>query len=126
MKKSRYSEEQIIGVLKEHQAGIPVAELCRKHGISDATFYNWRSRYGGKEVSEARRLKSLEDENRKLKKLLAESMLDVATLREALGKRMARPVCKRISRSCLISLRQRIRSRGVAPAKMEIRASRPS
>ena len=69
MKKSRYSEEQIIGVLKEHQAGIPVAELCRKHGISDATFYNWRSRYGGMEVSEARRLKSLEDENRKLKKL---------------------------------------------------------
>src|SRR3546814_956496 len=82
MKKSRYSEEQIIGVLKEHQAGIPVAELCRKHGISDATFYNWRSRYGGMEISDACRLKSLEDENRKLKKLLAESMLDVATLRE--------------------------------------------
>ena len=86
MKKSRYSEEQIIAVLKEHQAWIPVTELRRKHGISDATFYNWRSRYGGMEVSEARRLKSLEDENRKLKKLLAESMLDVATLREALGK----------------------------------------
>lgn len=86
MKKSRYSEEQIIAVLKEHAAGIAVAELCRKHGISDATFYNWRSRYGGLEVSEARRLKSLEEENRKLKKLLAESMLDVATLREALGK----------------------------------------
>jgi putative transposase len=73
-------------VLKQHQAGIPVAELCRKHGISDATFYNWRSRYGGMEVSDARRLKSLEDENRKLKKLLAESMFDVATLREALRK----------------------------------------
>lgn len=86
MKKSRYSEEQIIGVLKEHQAGIPVSELCRKHGISGATFCNWRSRYGGMEVSDARRLKSLEDENRKLKKLLAELMLDVATLREALGK----------------------------------------
>jgi putative transposase len=86
MKKSRYSQEQIIAVLKESQAGIPTAELCRKHGISDATFYNWRSRYGGMEVSEARRLKSLEDENGKLKKLLAESMLDVATLREALGK----------------------------------------
>ena len=86
MKKSRYSEEQIIGVLKEHRAGIPVSELCRRHGISDATFYNWRSRYGGMEVSDARRVKSLEDENRKLKKLLAESMLDVATLREALGK----------------------------------------
>jgi len=86
MKKSRFSEEQIIAVLKEHQAGIPVAELCRKHGVSEATFYNWRSRLGGMEVSQARRLKSLEEENRKLKKLLAESMLDVATLREALGK----------------------------------------
>ncbi len=86
MKKRRFTEDQIIGVLKEHQAGIPTAELCRKHGISDATFYNWRSRYGGMEVSDARRLKSLEDENRRLKKLLAESMLDVATLKEALGK----------------------------------------
>jgi putative transposase len=86
MKKSRYSEEQIIAVLKEHQAGIPVAELCRKHGISDATFYTWRKKYGGMDVSDARRLKGLEEENRKLKKLLAESMLDVATLREALGK----------------------------------------
>eukprot|EP01035_Chromulina_nebulosa_P015774 gene15774-20894_t len=86
MKKSRFSEEQIIAVLKEHQAGIAVADLCRKHGISDATLYNWRNRYGGMEVSDARRLKALDDENRKLKKLLAESMLDVATLREALGK----------------------------------------
>ena len=86
MKKSRYSEEQIIAVLKDHQAGIPVGELCRKHGISDATFYTWRKKYGGMDVSDARRLKGLEEENRKLKKLLAESMLDVATLREALGK----------------------------------------
>ena len=86
MKRSRFSEEQIISVLREQQAGIPVAEVCRKHGVSEATFYNWRSRYGGMEVSDARRLKSLEEENRKLKKLLAESMLDVATLREALGK----------------------------------------
>lgn len=86
MKKSRFSEEQTIGVLKEHQAGIATADLCRKHGISEATFYNWRSRYGGMELSDARRLKSLEDENRRLKKLLAESMLDVATLKEALGK----------------------------------------
>jgi len=88
MKKSRFSEEQIIAVLKEHQAGIAVADICRKPGISDATFYNWRSRYGGMEVSDARRLKALDDENRKLKKLLAESMLDVATLREALGKNL--------------------------------------
>lgn len=86
MKRSRFSEEQIIGILKEHSAGLSAAELCRKHGISDATFYKWRSKYGGMEVSEAKRLKSLEDENAKLKKLLAESMLDVATLKEALGK----------------------------------------
>jgi putative transposase len=86
MRKGRFSEEQIIKVLKEHQAGIPIVELCRKHGISDATFYTWRTEYGGMEVSDARRLKALEDENRKLKKLLAESMLDVATLREALAK----------------------------------------
>jgi putative transposase len=86
MKKSRYNEGQIIAVLKEHQAGIPVSDLCRKHGISDATFYTWRKKYGGMDVSDARRLKGLEEENRKLKKLLAESMLDVATLREALGK----------------------------------------
>ena len=86
MKRSRFSEEQIIGVLKEHQAGLTAAELCRRHGISDATFYNWRSKYGGMEVSEAKRLKQLEDENAKLKKLLAESMMDVSTLREMLGK----------------------------------------
>ena len=87
MKKSRFSEEQIIGILKEQAAGLPVAEICRKHGISDATFYTWRSRYGGMEVSDARRLKLLDDENRKLKKLLAESMLDASALRELLGKK---------------------------------------
>jgi putative transposase len=86
MKKSRFSEEQIIAVLKEHAAGVAVAELCRKYGISDATFYTWRKRYGGMEVSDARRLKALEEENARLKKLLAEQMLDAATLREALGK----------------------------------------
>jgi putative transposase len=86
MKRSRFTEEQIIGVLKEHQAGLSAAELCRKHGISDATFYNWRSKFGGMEVSEAKRLKQLEDENAKLKKLLAESVMDVSTLREMLGK----------------------------------------
>jgi putative transposase len=86
MRKSRFSEEQIINVLKEQQAGVAVADLCRKHGISDATFYTWRTKYGGMEVSDARKLKAVEEENRKLKKLLAEAMLDVATLREALGK----------------------------------------
>jgi putative transposase len=86
MRRSKFSEEQVIGILKEHEAGLTAAEICRKYGISDATFYKWRSRYGGMEVSDARRLKALEEENRKLKKLLAESMLDVATLREMLGK----------------------------------------
>lgn len=86
MKRSRFTEEQIIGVLKEHRAGMSAAEVCRKHGISEATLYNWRSKYGGMEVSDARRLKALEEENRKLKKLLAESALDVATLKEMLGK----------------------------------------
>jgi len=78
--------KQIIKVLKEHAAGLSAGELCRKYGVSDATFYKWRSRYGGMEVSDARKLKALEDENRRLKKLLAESMLDAATLKEMLGK----------------------------------------
>ncbi len=86
MKRSRFSEEQIIGILKEHQAGLTVAELCRKHGVSDATFYKWRSKYSGMNVSDAKRLKTLEAENARLKKLLAEQMMDVSTLREMLGK----------------------------------------
>ena len=86
MRKSRFSEEQIIGILKEHQAGLSAADLCRKHGVSDATFYKWRSRFGGMEVSDAKRLRALEDENGKLKRLLADAMLDVSTLREMLGK----------------------------------------
>jgi putative transposase len=86
MRGSKFSEEQVIGILKEHEAGLTATEICRKYAISDASFYKWRSRYGGMEVSDARRLKALEEENRKLKKLLAESMLDVATLREMLGK----------------------------------------
>jgi putative transposase len=86
MKRSRFSEEQIIGILKEHQAGLSAAELCRKHGVCEPTFYKWRSRYGGMEVSDAKRLKAFEEENAKRKKLLAELMLDVSTLREMLGK----------------------------------------
>ena len=86
MRKSRFTEEQIIKALKEHAAGLSAGDVCRKHGISEATFYKWRSRYGGMEVSDARRLKALEDENRRLKKLLAETMLDASTLKEMLGK----------------------------------------
>jgi putative transposase len=86
MRRSRFREEQIIGILKEHQAGLSAQELCRKYGVSDATFYKWRSKYGGMDLSDARRLKALEDENRRLKKLQAESMLDAATLKEMLRK----------------------------------------
>ncbi len=86
MKRSRFTEEQIIGILKEHQAGLSASELCRRHGISDATFYNWRSKYGGMDVSDAKKLKALEAENATLKKLLAESVMDVSTLKEMLGK----------------------------------------
>jgi len=86
MKRSRFNEEQIIGILKEHQAGATAADLCRKHGVSDATFYKWRSKYGGMELSDAKKLKAIEAENAKLKKLLAEQMMDVSTLKEMLGK----------------------------------------
>jgi putative transposase len=86
MKGSRFNEEQIIGILREHEAGVKTPDICRRHGISDATFYKWKARYGGLEVSEARRLKSLEDENRRLKRLLAEAMLDNAALKDILGK----------------------------------------
>ena len=86
MKASRFSEQQIIGVLREHEAGAMTAEVCRRHGILDATFYKWKAKYGGMEESDAKRLKASEDENRRLKKLLAESMPDNAALKDILGK----------------------------------------
>jgi len=85
--KKRYSEEQIIGFLREAESGIKVKDLCRRHGFSEASFYAWRSKFGGMEVSEAKRLKSLEAENAKLKKLLAESMLENEVTKEALRKK---------------------------------------
>ena len=87
MKRMRFTEEQIIGVLREHELGARTADLCRKHGISEATFYSWKSKFGGLDVSEARRLKQLEGENARLKKLLADSMLDNAALKDLLSKK---------------------------------------
>ena len=87
MKRKRFTEEQIIGILREQEAGRPTADVCRKHGISGATFYKWKSKFGGMDVSDAKRLRSLEDENAKLKKLLAETMLDNAILKDVTSRK---------------------------------------
>jgi putative transposase len=87
MKRSRFSEEQIIAILREQEAGTPTAEVCRRHGVSTATFYKWKAKFAGMRVSEAKRLKALEDENSKLKRLLADAMLDNTALKDLLGKK---------------------------------------
>jgi putative transposase len=87
MKRKRFTEEQIITVLREHEAGMKTGDLARKHGISEATLYNWKAKFGGMDVSDAKRLRALEDENSKLKKLLADAMLDASALRELLAKK---------------------------------------
>jgi putative transposase len=87
MKRSRFSEEQIIGILKEDESGVSVADLCRKHGVGDAGVYKWKAKFGGMDVSEAKRLKALEDENARLKRMLADTMLDNAALKDLLGKK---------------------------------------
>ncbi|MCJ8510669.1 IS3 family transposase [Rhizobium lemnae] len=137
MKKQRFTEEQIIAVLKEQEAGAKAADLWRKHGISEATFYNWKAKYGGMEVSEAKRLKALEEENAKLKKLLAEQMVDVAALRELLFKKMVGPAAERDAvahlksvmglserRACQIisADRKTIRYRSCHPPEVELRS----
>ena len=87
MKRNRFTEEQIIGILKEHEAGFSVSDLCRKHGVSDASIYKWKAKFGGMDVSEAKKLRGLEEENGKLKRLLADAMLDNVALKDLLGKK---------------------------------------
>ena len=101
--KKRFSEEQIIGMIKEQEAGSRTADVCRKHGISEATFYKYKSKYGGMDVSDARKLRALEDENAKLKKLLAEAMLDNAILKDVASKKMVAPDVKRrnVAQACV-------------------------
>ncbi|TBC69521.1 IS3-like element ISRle4 family transposase [Rhizobium ruizarguesonis] len=103
MKRNRFTDGQIIGILKEHEAGTPVSELCRKHGVSDASIYKWKAKFGGMEVSEAKRLKTLEDENTKLKRLLADAMLDNAALKDLCGKEVVTPAAKRKAVAHLMS-----------------------
>jgi putative transposase len=126
MRKSRYTDAQIAFALKQAELGTSVAEVCRKMGVAEATFFRWKQKFSGLGPSELRKLRQLEEENAKLKKLVADLSLDKAMLQEVLAKTYGPPRLQEVSRSCLISLRQRIRSQGGALAKMEIRAPRSS
>ena len=130
MKRSRFSEEQIIGILKEHQAGLSAQDLCRKHGISDATFYKWRSKYGGMDISDARRLKALEEENRKLKKLLAEIDARCGHTQRDARKKLLTPRARRMAVSWAIKDRHYSQRRacglvGLAPKTYRYVSKRP-
>ena len=102
MTRKRHTEEQIIAVLKDAQAGVSVQDLCRKHGISDATFYKWRTKYAGLEVSDVKKLRQLEDENRRLKQRVAEQALDIQALKAITAKKLVRPKANRTAATLLV------------------------
>jgi putative transposase len=128
MKRKRFSEEQIIGILNEAAAGATAVEVCRRHGVSETTFYRWKAKFGGIAVSDARRLRQLEAENSRLKRLLAEAHLDNAALKDLLGKMYGPPRLARLKMMCELALQQCIRplASGLVfqPGRDEIRTAR--
>ncbi|WP_392567223.1 MULTISPECIES: IS3 family transposase [Xanthobacter] len=130
MKRSRFSEEQIIAILKEQESGVSVADLCRKHGVSDASIYKWKAKFGGMDVSEARRLRTLEDENAKLKRMLADAMLDNVALKDLPGKEVVTPAAERRAVAHLVqhhamSERRACKATGCCRMTVRYQAARP-